>query len=91
MSESDRVPPIAIHCIGEHDEEKEYMEYWLSRPVLERLAFVETLRLEYGGKAYESQPRLPRSLDAIQCFPSYLGGCGRAADLSNKTGNRACG
>ncbi|MBM3335474.1 hypothetical protein FJY63_12510 [Candidatus Sumerlaeota bacterium] len=57
---------IAVHRLGEYDEEREYVEFWLSRPIQERISFVETLRLEYSGKEYESQPRLPRPLGPIQ-------------------------
>jgi len=57
---------VTIRRLGEFDEELEYMEYWLSRPAEERVSFVETLRLEYYGKPYESQPRLPRSPDSVR-------------------------
>jgi hypothetical protein len=51
---------------GSFDEDRERMEYWLSRPPEERLAEVERLRIEHWGEEYASQPRLPRPIEVTK-------------------------
>jgi hypothetical protein len=48
------------------DEAREKLEYWLSRPVEERIAQVEVLRREYWGEDYETRYPLPRTRDAVK-------------------------
>lgn len=41
-------------------------QYWLTRPVEERLAAVELLRSQYHGWTYDALPRLPRLLRVVR-------------------------
>ncbi|HEX3826183.1 MAG TPA: hypothetical protein VHV82_02810 [Sporichthyaceae bacterium] len=43
-----------------HDRDDSRREYWLTRPVQERLAHVQELRAECYGWADRAGPRLPR-------------------------------
>lgn len=49
--------------LKEHDQDMEFVLYWLSRPVEERVAEVERLRQQYAGDTeHASQRRLRGSL-----------------------------
>ena len=50
----------------EEDQGAGFWEYWLSRPMAERIAHVEELRRNYHGEDYETRERLPRSSLRIQ-------------------------
>lgn len=46
--------------LGEVDEDLEMMEYWLSRPMEERISVMEELRSEFFGVTDASESRLSR-------------------------------
>lgn len=50
---------IAIHTMGEEPSER---DYWLTRPVEERLAAVESLRAQHHDWTDDTRPELPRLL-----------------------------
>ncbi len=52
---------VVKRSLNGYDQDREYFEYWLSRPVDERIAAVEQLRREFLGDDYEAEPGLPRS------------------------------
>ena len=43
------------------DQDREFLEYWLSRPMEERIAHVEELRRWYHGEDYETTQGLSRA------------------------------
>ena len=42
-----------------HDPDTSALEYWLTRPIAERIDFIEELRMDHHGRDYEAEPRLP--------------------------------
>ena len=48
---------IAVFKKGEEPSD---VVYWLSRPVVERLSNLETIRREYNQWKYDTEPRLQR-------------------------------
>ena len=53
----------------EDDQDADFLEYWLSRPMAERIAHVEELRRDHHGDDYETRDRLPRSALRMQRRP----------------------
>ena len=51
----EKVVKIVKMCDKNNDR-----EYWLSRPIEERLEMVEELRRDYYGENYETEQRLQR-------------------------------
>lgn len=49
---------IRFGDIADFDEDREFIAYWQSVSIQERLAHLEELRRECWGKDYDAEPRL---------------------------------
>lgn len=59
------------------DERSLWLEYWLSRPIEERISAVEELRIRLFGQEYVDQPRFPRTPEFFQILRRLIPYCGR--------------
>lgn len=55
-----------IVTIRRSDDHDEHWQYWVTRPMPERIEAVEELRREHHGWSHETEPRLPRVFRIIR-------------------------